>query len=250
MKLRVFSDLHLEFGRWTPPAVPADVVVLAGDIMPGCGGLAWGREHFPDTPIIYVFGNHEFYDGHLEALTEQARAEAARLGVHLLECDQVVINGVRILGCALWTDFLLDGRSRAAEARAKRAAKYAMNDFHLIRCEGGIFSPDDAQQLHDRARRWLEVKLTEQFDGETVVVTHHLPHRRSVHPKYEGHPLNPCFASHLPKLVRRPVALWIHGHTHESMDYRVRGTHVVCNPRGYHPMELNPAFEPTLVVEI
>ena len=26
--------------------------------------------------------------------------------------------------------------------------------------------------------------------------------------------------------------LWIHGHTHDSFDYVVNGTRVVCNPRG------------------
>jgi hypothetical protein len=46
----------------------------------------------------------------------------------------------------------------------------------------------------------------------------------------------PCFASDLDHLVRAPVALWVHGHTHESLDYTVNGTRVFCNPRGYLPM--------------
>jgi len=250
MKLRLLSDVHLEFDPWTPPPAEVDAVVLAGDIAPGCAGLTWAREQFPDTPIIYVFGNHEFYDEHFEALTERARAEAARLGIHLLECDEAVVGGVRILGCTLWTDFRWEGRSKAAQVRAKFTANYAMNDFRLIRSAGGFFSPDDAPRLHEHARGWLEARLGEPFAGTTVVVTHHLPHRRSVHPKYAGHPLNSCFVSHLPTLVRPPVALWVHGHTHESMDYRVRGTRVVCNPRGYSPGEPNPAFEPALVVEV
>lgn len=249
MKVRVLSDLHLEFGAWEPPAAPADVVVLAGDITPGPRGLAWAREHFPDTPIVYVLGNHEFYGEVFETATASAREQAAGLGVHLLECDAVVIGGVRILGCTLWTDFRLEG-GRAAEARAKLEARHLMNDFRVIRCAGGTFTPDDAQRLHERAREWLGHRLAEPFDGPTVVVTHHLPHRRSIHPRYAHHPLNPCFATHLPKLVQRPVALWIHGHTHESMDYRVRGTRVVCNPRGYFPHDMNPSFDPALVVEI
>jgi Icc-related predicted phosphoesterase len=98
--------------------------------------------------------------------------------------------------------------------------------------------------------KWLERKLTEAFDGPTVVVSHHLPHRQSIHPKYQGNPLNPCFASDLARLVRAPVALWIHGHTHESMDYVVNGTRVVCNPRGYVPMEPNPSFDSMRVVDL
>jgi hypothetical protein len=45
------------------------------------------------------------------------------------------------------------------------------------------------------------------------------------------------------------VSLWIHGHTHESFDYVVNSTRVVCNPRGYAPMELNEAFDPVLTVD-
>jgi hypothetical protein len=82
------------------------------------------------------------------------------------------------------------------------------------------------------------------------VVTHHLPHRRSVHPRYDGDMLSPAFASDLDHLVRAPVALWVHGHTHESMDYFVNGTRVVCNPRGYAGSDLNLAFDPTFLVEI
>jgi len=83
-----------------------------------------------------------------------------------------------------------------------------------------------------------------------VVVTHHLPHRQSIHSKWEGDPLNPGFASDLSRLVRPPVRLWVHGHTHESFDYQVNGTRVICNPRGYVPMQPNTAFDPKLVVEV
>jgi hypothetical protein len=83
----------------------------------------------------------------------------------------------------------------------------------------------------------------------TVVVIHHLPHRRSIHPKYNGSDLNPSFASDLSDLMGPPVSLWIHGHTHESFDYVVNSTRVVCNPRGYAPMELNESFDPVFTVD-
>jgi hypothetical protein len=47
-----------------------------------------------------------------------------------------------------------------------------------------------------------------------------------------------------------PVAVWIHGHTHDSCDYVEEGTRVVCNPRGYGPFELNAAFDPILTIEV
>lgn len=48
------------------------------------------------------------------------------------------------------------------------------------------------------------------------------------------------------------VQLWIHGHTHDSFDYRLNGTRVLCNPRGYarDGVNENALFDPQLVVEV
>src|SRR5581483_10369997 len=81
-------------------------------------------------------------------------------------------------------------------------------------------------------RAWLERKLYEPFGGRTVVITHFAPHPKSIAPAYTGHPANPGFVLDLSPLMGR-AALWIHGHTHTAFDYEVKGTRVVCNPRGY-----------------
>ena len=44
--------------------------------------------------------------------------------------------------------------------------------------------------------------------------------------------------------------LWIHGHTHESFDYEIGKTRVICNPRGYAPIEINKEFKPDFNVEV
>lgn len=249
MRIRVLSDLHLEFCDWTPPAADADVIVLAGDIHAGVRGLEWAREQFPSTPVIYVVGNHEFYGGQMNEVLAALRKVADRLGVYLLDADELVLGGTRFLGATLWTDFALYGTGSWL-LRAINDAKEGMNDFRLIRhSDVECFRPEHAREIHLAQVRWLEGKLIEMFDGPTVVVTHYLPHARSIHPKYEGDRLNPAFASDLARMVGPPVTLWIHGHTHESFDYVVNGTRVVCNPRGYLPMEPNPTFDPKFVVE-
>ena len=50
-------------------------------------------------------------------------------------------------------------------------------------------------------------------------------------------------------IERYEPALWVHGHMHDSFDYRLGRTRVVCNPRGYFPHQLNPDFRPLLVVQ-
>jgi hypothetical protein len=86
-----------------------------------------------------------------------------------------------------------------------------------------------------------------------VVVTHHAPSERSIEPRFEGSPLNACFASHLDHLLDAGLACtWIHGHVHHSVDYVANGTRVVCNPRGYarDGGNENPRFEIDFVVDV
>lgn len=251
MKIRVLSDLHLEIHDWNPPEAEADVIVLAGDIHSGARGVEWARRQFPVTPVLYVPGNHEFYGRDVEETLSDLRRAGRRFGVDVLQGRGVAIGGIRFLGATLWTDFALHGADVHSIARAMSAAKYGMSDFRVIRhATHGLFRPEHARALHLEQVSWIRERLADEFPGPTILVTHHLPHQRSIHRKYLGSSLNPSFASDLSDLLRPPVAIWIHGHTHESCDYIEEGTRVICNPRGYGPFELNAAFDPILTIEI
>lgn len=247
MKLHILNDLHVEFEDFAPPATNADIVILAGDIGVGLEGLRWAGERFPERPVIYVPGNHEFYR-HDISLIDKLKLEAPD-NIHVLDDDQVVIGGVRFLGCILWTDFGLFGEANKLFAMLQ--ARTQMTDFSIIQNKGQRFTPEDAVKLHEASRNWLAAILAEPFDGSTVVVTHHAPSSRSVHPRYACDLLTPAFASNLEYLMDgNRAALWIHGHMHDSFDYRIYDTRVVCNPRGYSPQELNSNFKPDWVIEI
>lgn len=247
MKIHILNDLHIEFGEFEPPLTDADIVVLAGDIGVGVDGLHWAESRFPDKPVIYVPGNHEFYH-HDIVLIDELRALAPN-HIHVLNDDQVEIDGVRFLGSVLWTDFTLFGE--ADKWFSIQRARQGMNDFAIIRNHGQLFTPDDSVKLHEASRKWLAEMLAQPFVGETVVVTHHAPSSRSVPPRFARDLLTPAFASNLEELMGNDkMALWIHGHTHDPFDYDVSGTRVVCNPRGYAHHDLTPEFRPDLVVEI
>ncbi len=169
--------------------------------------------------------------------------------IHVLNDDPVIIDEVRFLGSILWTDFALFGE--ADKFFAMQAARQGMTDFSIISNAGRRFTPEDAIRLHTASRDWLAAMLAEPFDGKTVVVTHHAPSSQSVHPRYARDLLTPAFASNLEALMEGDrAALWVHGHMHESFDYKVYGTRVVCNPRGYAPKALNPDFRPDWVLEV
>ncbi|MDQ7727756.1 metallophosphoesterase [Halomonas sp. SpR8] len=253
MRLRILSDLHLEFfdGNRELPEVDADVVILAGDIHRQCEGLAWARTRFPNTPLIYVPGNHEFYGTCMPFLRDELALEAERLDIELLDNRAVTIGGVRFYGTTLWTDFALyagDPTKDPVETEAK--ALRLMPDFEIIQISPGVpFTPQASQQLHAEALTWLEGELLKPFDGSKVVVSHHAPLHDSIPGQYLGDALSPAFASHLPDLMGK-MDLWVHGHVHEPVDLLRNGTHVIANPGGY-PNELSPAlFKPDLIIDI
>lgn len=259
MKLWIFSDLHLEFdaplfdgGEFKIP--DADVCVVAGDVMNGCGNsIRWlDRMVAPTMPVVFVAGNHEFYGHSIFEGLEWARVHAEqRPKVRFLENDAVTIKGVRFLGCTLWTDFALDGDDAQSVGWGAANFEGRLNDARQIAWRmlpaREAFTASRALELHGRSRRFLEHQL--QFDGRTIVVTHHAPHPGSVHRRYKGSSLNPSFASDLSELIAagRPD-LWVHGHVHDSFDYRIGETRILCNPKGY--LNENPAFDPRLVVEV
>jgi predicted phosphodiesterase len=250
MRLHVLSDLHLEYAPFTSPDVDADVVVLAGDTAPGVAGVEWAARTFVDRPVLYLAGNHEFYNHALPSLTEELRAAAAGGPVQVLENDAVVIAGTRFLGCTLWSDFELAGRSE--RKRSMSVCSRVVNDFKLIRRTGSdqLFHPQDALALHQRSRAWLAEQLAVPFDGPTVVLTHHAPLVRE-------RPQNPvlaaiggAFASDLSALMGADLAqLWVFGHVHRCVDTTIDGTRVISNQRGY-PHEPVDGFDPALVIEL
>lgn len=253
MKLNILSDLHLGQGALEPPRNPADVVVLAGDIARPREAVAWAASL--GKPVLYVPGNHEFYGGSIAGTTGQLRELCDGGPVHLLADDEIVLGNVRFLGSTLWTDFLLFGAGEERTAAVEQALRF-MRDYSRIHLDEGresLFTPLDSASLFQRHFAWLAGKLAEPHAGPTVIITHHAPSRHSIHPRFEGSLLNACFVSDAAHLAGGDrVQLWVHGHTHDSFDYRLDGTRVVCNPRGYarEGVNENPHFDPDFTVEV
>ena len=253
MKLHILSDLHLSRGVLPHPQTDADLVILAGDIARPAEAVAWASGF--DKPVLYVAGNHEFYGGIIDSTMHELKARAAGTRIRVLDDEEVVVDGVRFLGSTLWTDYMLFGAGEARSTAMAQASQF-MRDFSRIRRHEdspALFTPADAADLFQRHTAWLAGKLAEPHAGSTVVITHHAPSPKSIHPRFAGSPINAGFVSDLEALM--PTGgpeLWIHGHTHDSFDYRVNGTRVVCNPRGYarDGVDENSLFDPLLTIEV
>lgn len=258
MKLWTLSDLHIEQSFWDLPEAPTDhdVLVAAGDIHQVSAGINWLADRAGGRPVIYIPGNHEWYSTTISEELPRAQQLAAERGIHLLMDQELLIGDVRFLGATLWTDYELYD---PIAGRAMDLARVRLHDHRLIQSRPGVlFDPEEARAVHFTSRSWLGDALATKPAGvrKTVVVTHHLPHRRSIDFQYQGDPLNAAFASDLSELVEGgDIDVWIHGHTHSSCDYVVGTCRVVANPKGYGPRRPgglieNRAFDPQLIVEV
>jgi predicted phosphodiesterase len=253
IRLNILSDLHLSQQGLAWPDTDADIVVLAGDIARPDKAIEWAR-HFAQ-PVIYVPGNHEFYGSSLRATVQELKRLSQGTRIAVLDQDETVIHGIRFLGATLWTDFMLYGAGPQRVQAIEQALEF-IRDFSRIQSDteaDALFTPQACAAVFNEHCDWLRRKLAHPFNGPTVVITHHAPSPQSIHPRFAGSLMNTCFISNLENMMgAQRTPLWIHGHTHDSFDYAVNGTRVVCNPRGYAKdgINENARFNPGFIAEV
>lgn len=248
MMIQVLADLDTEFVDYEIDlAEDADVVVIAGDFT-----VADSLEKLEllartvGRPIVFVAGNHEYYGGVFDEVNEKLEEiGSSQRNFHFLNDASVKIEDVQFIGSTLWSNFDLSPHLDEFVS----IIEYAMNDFNCIRNSSTEnFSPYDCIRLNEGSRSFLRDRIDTSSCGKKVVVTHFGPSPKSIHSKYEGNPANPYFSCNCEDLMGPTVPLWIHGHTHESIDYEHKKTHVIANPKGYYGE--NKRFNGKLLVEI
>jgi Icc-related predicted phosphoesterase len=254
MRGQIFSDLHLDVFPIKPiTIVPGvDLVIVAGDV---CEGVLRAFEHLRrivpmDIPIVMVPGNHEFYRRFIPDELALALAHAGAFNLHILNGTALELAGVRFVGATLWTDYQVFGE--ANQARVMNACAKGMNDHRLIGWQKKPwlrFRPQEAALLHHRSKGAITETLAAPFAGPTVVISHHAVHWDSIHPRFRSDPVTGAFVSDLSELIETyQPTLWVHGHVHNSSDYFVGKTRILCNPHAYGTE--NATFDGALVVEI
>lgn len=261
MRFSLLSDLHLEFAPMDLPG--GDVLLLAGDItvahhlqkhrtdkqatvMMDRMNDFFGQCRKYDQ-VYYIMGNHEHYDGVFDNTATILREFLQGYNVTLLDKESVYLEeNICLWGGTLWTN--MDN----SNPHVMLSAQHGMNDYNLIRREGVAhpygknyytLRPGETINEHNLAMESLAKCLKDNPDRKMVVMTHMAPSSKSSHPRYGiDNPLNWAYYSELSEFIlNNPrIAAWVHGHTHDSHDYMVGDTRVMCNPRGYaHPMRKN-----------
>jgi Icc-related predicted phosphoesterase len=265
MKIQIVSDLHLEFSDiYIKNNNDIDVLILSGDIMvaedlhdhkpqssslmtsadfAGLGRRQAAAQRYRDflkrcsfqfPHVIYVAGNHEFYNGKFHAGIDYLREECSQYpNVYFLERDTKIIDDVIFVGGTLWTDM------NRGDPLTLHAVKDMMNDFRIIKNDKKDFTrlkPSDAALRHRDTLNYFRLVLDENKDRRCVVVGHHSPCSLSVDDRYKNDTLmNGAYYSDLSNFIldRPQIKLWTHGHMHNASDYMIGTTRIFCNPRGY-----------------
>lgn len=243
MNVRCLSDLHFEFEKDggevfinAQDTRGVDILVLAGDVgtVKNLGNsLIALCEKYKGIPIVYVPGNHEWYDakiGQLGRILSYVQKEYSNF--HWFRNEAKVINRIKFIAGTMWFRWTPECSMFQSGINDSRAIS---DWFMLVRAEN---------------ERFMKV-LDQELDENSIVVTHHAPTWKSVSPYFVGAKLNCFYVNDCADLILgRNPKLWIHGHMHESFNYRVGETLVVANPRGYVGYEENPAFDPNILLDL
>lgn len=267
MRVAVCSDLHLEFGNLElKNTEKADVLILSGDI---CVAHSFSEKpqfldffeqvcgEFPH--VVYIMGNHEHYSGDFAQSEQILKFHLAHLkNLHILEKETFELGEYLFIGGTLWTDM------NGGDATTLHFVSSAMNDFRIVKNSNRMthikvpvyeeengqlkevgmrfkelvstFSPSDAVEDHKKFVDYIQHVIKNNPDKKIVVVGHHAPSKLSTHPRYQNDTLmNGGYSSSLDFFIEDhpQIVLWTHGHTHETFDYEIGKTRIVCNPRGY-----------------
>ena len=263
MKVRIASDLHLEFLKdqsQIPNLGSGDVLILGGDILcsrhlkkDGLQGKIYNEflNNCSDNfeTILYIPGNHEFYgdqyQNSLKILKENLPDNFIFMDNNTHEIDNWVF-----IGSTLWTGF------RNADPLVMLDAQMSMNDYRTIRYGEKYrkLNPNDILSIHNESKNYIMDKLDEyENSGKSVwVMTHHGPSYQSVCHRYKDMPeMNALYVNNFDGLisVNPHLKYWSHGHVHSSHNYMIGQCNVLSNPRGYvHEQNVNfdPNFEVVL----
>jgi predicted phosphodiesterase len=258
VKIQIISDTHLEFRghnfkKMVKPSAP--ILCLLGDIC-ACGSnsdfetyknfihyLAPKFEH-----IFHVSGNHEYYTTGNRAigLNDTIPGIDAKIRKFLKSFSNVYFlnnNTVKLeidakkyvfIGSTLWSKVFPE---------SEKYIQSRMNDYYQIYMPNAEYKKDNTQtqvrkynvgdmsKFHQKSVRYIKKEMKNIGPNDIgVLLTHHKP----VRDKDPKELITQAYETDLVDIIiKPPIKLAAHGHTHEKYDKVVNKVRVVSNPKGY-----------------
>ena len=250
MKLRYFSDLHLEFIKPNklkhvinkiPPGLD-EICILAGDIGNPYKSnydtfMNFISKNFKKTFVIA--GNHEYYnkkkmiyetDAFLETYFEQFD------NMRFLNNQYEIYDNFCFIGTTLW--------SKITNPNYKINDEYQIPNFDHIQYN----------KLNEECVDFLKNTLENSCLKNCIVITHHMPSQSRVDIKYKTPtmlPYNQWYYCDLDELIdthKEKIKCWFYGHTHIPSDGIINDIPFLCNPIGYPNENKILDFEKTVTI--
>lgn len=250
MRFDVCSDFHLDFFPEMPgfgpvidsvfPESCATTLLVAGDLFPNIGVPDARVERFFKAAeeryerIFVVLGNHDYWSTTLSDAPDEARKAYGRFSkVRILQDETVELDEKTLLfGSTLWSrvpvtdELFIEG---------------FMRDYQWILREDreNLIHVSDTTAAFESS--WIKARaaLASNPGKRFVFLTHHSPSRcRALTGlrKESWYRSNCAYHNDLEGFVfdHPEIRLWVHGHTHSEMDYRIGQCQVLCHPCGYY----------------
>ena len=235
MDFQIASDLHIDtHGGLNAPAScfpirKAPILLLCGDVYP------FAKPEYPEIlkrvaepfeMVMYVPGNHEYYDSSysIDPVIEEACFSLGN--VVFMNKRSVNIREMQFIGATLWTNNPTD-----------ESARRTMNDYAFIH----NMTPRRSHDIHKEHREFIvqSVKSAKQ-EGRVgaVVMTHHVPDNRLAFDITSRSPdVFPFYFSSDMQGVTNDgfIKVWAHGHSHEAYRTKLASTGPIfaSNALGY-----------------
>jgi predicted phosphohydrolase len=235
MKIRYFSDLHLEFIKPNniqnflsniPPG-PEEICICAGDI----GNPIDLNGHYDIfinfisknfKKIFVIPGNHEYY---------QKSKTIPEINTFLIKYFEKFDN-ISFLhnSCEYYEDFCFIGTTLWSKVTNPM---YEINDIYQI----PAFDTFQYNKLNIKSVEFLEDAL--EKNENCIVITHHLPSSSLIDDKYKTARLRPyhqwfyCDLDAFIEANNDKIKCWVYGHTHTAAINKIHNVPFFCNPIGY-----------------
>lgn len=253
MKIVYCSDLHLDNYKYgigydlVKNTTGADVLLVIGDIAEYAlnhHSMFYDYVSHEYKHVIIVEGNHEFYFSDYKKIIDNKIYPCKHDNVHILRNNSIIIEDVLFYGGTLWSNL-----SNLSELD-KFVIKQMISDFSVIKYDGSGFCPEYMLPYYNEFvdNLYNEVIYGNVDINKKIVLSHFAPSRKSIATRFLSSNLSPYFCNDMDNLVIDSKAnFWLHGHTHDSFDYMLGNTNVLCNPRGY-PNENKSIYTPKEII--